>query len=248
MLADLAVATDPALRRQARRLARELFASLARAGEPRRRGTRRIVRATGATDGDLDVDRTLERSGGLAPRDPRDLVASQFAAAPRAICLLVDRSGSMSGHAVALAAVAAAAVVSARGERLQCSVIAFAAEPLVLLAHDRSRDAESVVDDLLALRGHGTTDLDRALRVAAEQLESVAPGGREAILLSDGLHTKGAEPLAAAGLIDTLNVLGTSSEPEAVAAGSALARRGRGRFMPATTLAELTAAISAVLA
>ncbi len=247
LLADLAVATDPALRREARRLAERLLPRLGRLSQVRRRGTRRIVATPGALDGDLDLDRTLERSLGLRPRDARDLVARQFGAAPRAICLLVDRSGSMSGHGVALASVAAAAVLSARGERLQCSVIAFASEPLLLLGHDAVRPAGAVVDDLLSLRGHGTTDLARALRVAAEQLEHVPPGGRTALLLSDALHTKGADPLPVAAILDCLHVLGTSIEPEAVTAGQALARRGRGEYLPAGTLAQLTDSLRAVL-
>ena len=248
LLADMAVATDPALRREARRLAQRLLPALGRAARPRRRGTRRIVSRVGALEGDLDLDRTLERSLGRRPGDARDLVARQFAAAPRAICLLVDRSGSMGGHAVALAAVAGAAVVSARDARLRCSVVAFSSEPLVLLSDVRARPATAVVDDLLSLRGHGTTDLARALRVAAELLERVAPGGRTAVLLSDGLHTKGADPLPAAGLFDRLHVLGTSAEPESVAACTALARRGRGRYLPATTLAQMTESLEQLLA
>ncbi len=248
LLADLAVATDPALRRQARRLAQQLLPALGRAAQPRRRGTRRIVARAGAPEGDLDVDRTLERSLGQRPQDARDLVARQFAGAPRAACLLVDRSGSMSGHAVALAAVAAAAVVTASGERLRCSVVAFASEPLVLLSAEPVRPAGAVVDDLLSLRGHGRTDLARALRVAAGQLEQVPPGGRAALLLSDALHTKGEDPVPAAGALDCLHVLGTSAEPDAVAAGKALARRGGGRYLPATTLVEMTAALQVVLA
>ena len=248
LLADLAVATDPELRREARRLAQRLLPALGRAARPRRRGTRRIVSRAGALDGDLDLDRTLERSLGRRPRDARELVARQFAAAPRAVCLLVDRSGSMSGHAVALAAVAGAALVSARDERLRCSVVAFSSEPLVLLSDLQARPATAVVDDLLSLRGHGTTDLARALRVAAELLERVPPGGRTALLLSDGLHTKGADPLPAAGLFDHLHVLGTSAEGDAVLAGTALARRGRGSFLPATSLAQMTASLEQLLA
>jgi len=248
LLADLAVATDPALRREARRLAQRLLPSLGRAAAPRRRGTRRMVSRAGALDGDLDLDRTLERSLGRRPQHAHELVARQFAAAPRSVCLVVDRSGSMSGHAVALAAVAGAAVVSARGERLRCSVIAFSSEPLVLLTDLQARPATAVVDDLLSLRGHGTTDLARALRVAADLLERVPPGGRTALLLSDALHTKGQDPLPAVGLLECLHVLGTSTAPDAVAAGTALARRGVGRYLPAATLAQLTDSLERALA
>jgi magnesium chelatase subunit D len=247
MLADMAVATDPELRADARRLAGRLLPPLGRVGTPRRRGTSRLVARDGATDGDLDIERTLERNNGMPPRRADRLVARQFAAAPRAVCLLVDRSGSMSGHAVALAAVAAAAVVQAASDRLQCGVIAFATDTMVLRDPRDEVPSERVVDDLLSLRGHGTTDLARALRAAAAQLEHVPPGGRTALLMSDCLHTKGADPLGPAGTLDGLHVLGTSTEPESIEAGRALARRGRGRWLPATTLDELASNLQAVL-
>ena len=247
LLADMAVATDPALRADARRLAGRLLPPLGRVGTPRRRGTRRLVARDGVTEGDLDIERTLERNNGLPPRQADRLVARQFAAAPRAVCLLVDRSGSMSGHAVALAAVAAAAVVQAASDRLHCGVIAFATDTMVLRDPRDEVPSERVVDDLLSLRGHGTTDLARALRAAATQLEHVPPGGRTAILMSDCLHTKGADPLGPAGTLDGLHVLGTSADPESVEAGRALARRGHGRWLPATTLDELARNLQAIL-
>ncbi|MGZ4331368.1 MAG: AAA family ATPase [Solirubrobacteraceae bacterium] len=247
LLADRAVATDPALRADVRRLAGRLLPPLGRVGTPRRRGTRRLVARTGATDGDLDIERTLDGNGGMPPRRADRLVARQFAAAPRAVCLLVDRSGSMSGHAVALAAVAAAAVVQAASDRLHCGVITFATDTLVLRDPRDEVPSERVVDDLLSLRGHGTTDLARALRTAAAQLEHVPPGGRTALLMSDCLHTKGADPLGPAGTLDGLHVLGTSADPESIEAGKALARRGHGRWLPATTLDELARNLQAML-
>jgi magnesium chelatase subunit D len=247
LLADMAVATDPALRADARRLAGRLLPPLGRVGTARRRGTRRLVARAGATDGDLDIERTLEHNNGMPPRRAGRLVARQFAAAPRAVCLLVDRSGSMSGHAVALAAVAAAAVVEAASDRLHCGVIAFATDTMVLRDPRDEVPSERVVDDLLSLRGHGTTDVARALRAAAAQLEHVPPGGRTALLMSDCLHTKGADPLGPAGTLDGLHVLGTSADADSVEAGRALARRGHGRWLPATTLDELARNLQAML-
>jgi Mg-chelatase subunit ChlD len=247
LLADMAVATDPALRADARRLARRLLPPLGRVGTPRRRGTRRLVTRSGITDGDVDLERTLDRSDGMRPREADRLVFRQFAAAPRAVCLLVDRSGSMSGHSVALAAVAAAAIVCAASDRLRCGVIAFATETMVLRDPRDAVASDRVVDDLLSLRGHGRTDLARALRAAANQLEHVPPGGRTAILLSDCLHTKGADPLGPATALDGLHVLGTSIEPESIHAGKALARRGHGCWLPATTLDELAGNLQAIL-
>jgi magnesium chelatase subunit D len=211
------------------------------------RGTRRLVAQAGGIDGDLDLDRTFERSLGMRPGEADQLITRRFGGAPRAVCLLVDRSGSMSGHAVALASVAAAAVIGASSTELRCSVVAFASEPLVLLDHDSSRPVTAVIDDLLSLRGHGRTDLARALGVAAEQLEHAPPGGHAAVLLSDALHTKGADPRGAAATLDCLHVLGTSADTVAIAAGQALARRGRGRFLPASKLAQLTFSLRDVL-
>jgi len=173
LLADMAVATDPALRADARRLAGRLLPPLGRVGSPRRPGTRRLVARRGSFAGDLDLDRTLELSEGLRPDRPERIVARSWGASPRAICLLVDRSGSMTGRAVALAAVAAAAVVQASGDRLRTGVIAFAAEPLLLRDLRSEVPSDRVVDDLLSLRGHGVTDLARALRAAAAQLEAI---------------------------------------------------------------------------
>jgi Mg-chelatase subunit ChlD len=249
LLADMAVATDPALRARARALARRLLPRLGPIGTSRRRGTHRLAVLVGELDGELDLERSLQRSHARRPRDPDELVTRRFGAAPRAVCLLVDRSGSMGGHAVALAGVAAAAVLSAEAtsQRLRCGVIAFASETMVLRDLRDTIPADRVIDDLLALRGHGRTDLSGALSAAARLLHHVPPGGRTAILLSDCLHTKGADPRAAAGALDCLHVLATSPEADACDAGHALARRGRGRCLPATRIGELTNSLALVL-
>ena len=152
----------------------------------------------------------------------------------------------MSGHAVGLAAVAAAAVVRAAGTRLRCGVIAFAGDVMVLRDPRASSPSTQVVDDLLSLRGHGTTDLAGALRAASEQLEHVPRAGARRSCCPTAC-TPGVRIRWPPRGADCLHVLGTSPEQDAIAAGVALARRGNGRWLPASTLTELVPNLQAVL-
>ena len=209
---------------------------------------RRLVARAGDM-GDLDVERSLERAGGHRPRHRDDLVVRRWQAPRRSICLLVDRSGSMRGEAVARAALAAAAVVLATRERASCSVIAFARDAIVLLPQGGTRSPGAIVEDLLDLRGRGTTDLALALRAARHQLDrSPGPGERTVILLSDCEATAGGDPFRVAAGLNKLHVLGPSAEPDAATAGRALAARGSGRFEPAVSVTDLPGAVNRLLA
>lgn len=247
LLADAATATDPVLRREARRLARQLIVRLARDGGARDRGVRRLV-TTAGVEGDLDVDRSFERSGGQRPRTGDDLMVRGWQAPHRSISLLVDRSGSMRGEAVARAALAAAAVVLASWERASCSVIAFARDSIVLQSQGGTRPPGAIVEDLLDLRGRGTTDLALALRAARLQLDRAAPGERVVLLLSDCRATAGDDPRPVAAGLNRLHVLGTSTDPESVEAGRALAAHGSGRFVAADSITAVPAAVNQLLA
>ena len=114
LLADLARATDRELRAAAQRLAARIFFRLGAAGQQPSRGIRRL--GPGRAEGDLDLEKTLDRWSGSWPPDASDLVTRSWQARRRTLCLLIDRSGSMSGLAVAIAAVAAASVVLAASE------------------------------------------------------------------------------------------------------------------------------------
>jgi len=247
LLADLATATDPALREQARRLAARVFVRMARGGPPARRGYRRLAPLTGVAEADVDVERTLERAAGR-PRSAEDFVVRDWRSARPAACLLIDQSGSMRGRGMALAAVAAAGAALAATDRADCSVLAFNRDAIVLQAQGRPRPPQRLVTDILSLRAHGTTNLELALRAAAAQLGRAASPQRLAIVMSDCLATAGGDPLTALAGIDRLHVLGTSTDPESIDRCRALARRAGGRYLPATTFAEVGAGLAAALA
>lgn len=254
LLADLAVATDAALRAQARRLAGRVFIRLGRVGPAKTRGTRKLGPRRGG-DGDLDLDRTLDnwQPAHSSRPGPEDIVTRDWTAHRRAICLLVDISGSMQGLAVALAAVSAAGVVLASengATRLEPGVLAFGSGVRILQRQGVGRSPESLVSELVALRGHGTTDLAAALREASVQLASAPAQERTVVLLSDCLHTAGDDPTTALGGIDRVHVLlpqPGDPDPEAVRASAALAARGGGIAQTVGRLGEVGPALTRIL-
>jgi magnesium chelatase subunit D len=246
LLADMALAMDRDLRAAARRLACRVFIQVGRVGRTRTRGTRRLVHDRYA-DGDLDLDRTLDRWSGTWPPSTDDLVTRRWTGARRAVCLVVDSSGSMNGLAVAIAAVAAAGVVLAADERLQTSVLTFSGRVEVLQRQGHRRSAEDLVGQLVGLRGHGMTDLAAALRGARTQLLSAVADERVVVLLSDCLHTTGDAPESALAGIDRLHVLCPLPTPEAETAARALAARGAGSAELVRTLTDVGPALTRLL-
>ncbi len=243
MLADMTRATDARLRDLARRLAGRLVLDVARRGPSRRRGTGRIEAAPyEPTAGDLDLDASTEaivesRAAGAA-LDPERLRVRRWVQPRTAVCLLVDRSGSMGGAPLATSAVTAAAVALRATEDF--SVISFAKESVVVKPQDVVVPAEIVVDGVLSLRGHGTTDLAGALTVAGRQLGRSTAGRKLAILLSDCRATESGDVVHAAAALDELAIIAPADDADDA---TALAR-AVGAAM--TTVTGPTAAADAV--
>jgi magnesium chelatase subunit D len=246
LLADLTRASDPQLRAAARRLAARVFVRLAAVGQHKSRGVRRLGPGRG-DDGDLDLEQTIGRMSGTWPPASDEIATRAWRARQRSVVLAVDCSGSMYGLALAMAAIAAAGVVLAGDSRLEPAVLAFSGSVTLLQQRGVRRPPQEVISELIALRGHGRTDVAAALRAAAAQLAG-SPGDREVILLSDCLATAGGDPAAALAGIDRLHVLLPLPAPESIAAGVELARAGGGFSQPVSSLAELGPALTRALA
>ena len=251
LLADLSQASDPSLREVARRLAARIFIQLGAAGHQSARGPKRI-RSVRRGDGDIDLDRTIDRLAGAWPPPPDDVVTRSWQAHRRSVCLLVDSSGSMSGLALAMAAVATASVLLAADARLDTGALAFSGSAVVLQPPGRRQQPEQTIGRLLGLRGHGMTDLAAGLRAAAGQLAGLASAERCVVLLSDCLSTTGGDPATALAGIDRLDVLcplplGREPDPESLPAAERLARLGGGISQPVRTLTDIPPALTKLL-
>ena len=234
LLGDLTGATDERLRALARRLAGRIVIGMARADAARRRGIGRMRSLPmDDTGGDLDLDASLDAvqlasATGTAPRTD-ELTVRTWARPEVAICLVIDRSGSMGGERLASAAIAAAATAERAPDDF--SVLAFSDKVMVLKGQDQRRPVDDVVEDVFRLRGHGPTDLALVLRVAAAQLAGSTAQRRRVILLSDCRPTQGTEPEREAGAFDEIHVIAPADD---AADAEAFARAVGGRFAALT--------------
>jgi Mg-chelatase subunit ChlD len=215
LLADLVGATDEKLRELARRLAGKLFIDLARRGPLRPRGIGLLRDLPYRPDGgDIDIDASMEaiiegRSGGI---DAERLRVRGWVRPALAMCLMVDRSGSMGGRPLATAALAAATV--AQRSPSDYSVLAFGKDVVVAKGQLTPKPADAVVTDVLSLRGFGTTDLTGALRVAADQLARSRAARKVTVLLSDCRSTVDGDPVAAARALGDLVIVAPAADSE----------------------------------
>ena len=247
LLASLTGATDERLRDLARRLAGRVIVDLARAGVSRRRGIGRIdSHPAHRAEGDLDLEASLDAI--VAARSTRrplgrdDLTVRAWSRPDTALCLLVDRSGSMTGERLAAAAVAAASVLYRHGR--DCSVVAFSDRAMVLKAQDHERTADDVIGDLLRLRGHGVTDLGLALRTARAQLDRSRAGRKITILLSDCRVTTGGDATSDAAALEELAIIAPDGD---TADADALAASVGARCVPLAGPSAVPGAIAAAL-
>jgi Mg-chelatase subunit ChlD len=224
-----------------------LFLDVSRRGPTRPRGIGKMIEQPYRPDaGDLDLDASLdaivEAGGGRSLVDPERLRVRGWARPGTALCLMVDRSGSMGGKPLATSAVAAAAV-ALRSPR-DYSVIAFGKDVIVAKSQDAEKAGERVVNDVLALRGFGTTDLTAALFGAAEQLSRSRAGRKVGILLSDCRSTVDGDPVAAAAMLDELVIIAPQSDSDEA---TAFARQVGARIATAAGPSSVPEALAEVL-
>lgn len=243
LLARMSQATDRELAALARRLAGRLMLDLSRTGRATSRGVGKLERSRAdESSSDIDIDASLD--GIIGARSERrpvaldDLFTTKWSRPDTAICLLVDRSGSMNGERLASAALAAA--VCAWRAPKQFAVIAFGDRCIEIKSLTGTKAPENVVSEVLGLRGHGTTDVALALTAAQRQLATSAATRRITILLSDAEVTTGGDPVPVARGLDELLVLAPADEMEharalVAAAGGRLAEVGA----PMTVLGAL---------
>ena len=213
LLADLTAATDPKLRELAKKLAGRLMLDVAQRTPLRRRGLGKFVTAKYRDGGDIDIDASTDAFGGVQNAreiNIEELRVRTWEKRDTALCLLVDRSGSMGGAPLATSAVAAAAI--ATREPTDYSVLAFSRDVVVAKSQDSYKPGNEVVNSVLTLRGFGTTDIAQALEAAQMQLSRSRAARKIVVLLSDCRSNEPGDIDAVARTIEELVVIAPAED------------------------------------
>ena len=245
LLADLTAATDPKLRELAKRLAGRLMLDVAQRTPLRRRGLGKLVTAKYRDGGDIDLDASTDAFRGT--QNAREIYIEElhvrtWEKRDTALCLLVDRSGSMGGAPLATSAVAAAAI--ATREPTDYSVLAFSRDVVVAKSQDSYKPGNEVVNSVLTLRGFGTTDIAQALEAAQMQLSRSRAARKIVVLLSDCRSNEPGDIDAAARTIEELVVIAPADDD---VEARAFAHRVGARVTSVTGPTDIPGALAQVL-
>jgi len=216
MLVDLTAATDPRLRELALRLAGRIMIGMAKRSSNRRRGVGRMTLLSYEPEGgDIDIDSSLDAIGEMrrfGATETDQMKIRGWMKPSTALCLVLDRSGSMGGRPLATSAMATAAVANRFPS--DYSVVVFANDVIIVKSQLVEKDPEVVMRDVLALRGFGTTNLSDALLAAELQLCQSRAGRKITVLLSDCRATVLGDVVAAAKDLDELVIIAPQSDDE----------------------------------
>jgi Ca-activated chloride channel homolog len=151
-----------------------------------------------------------------------------------ALCLVIDRSGSMSGQKIEMAKEAAKATAETLAPDDYIEVIAFDSSPQRLVRMQSARNRMRILSDISRLQPNGGTDIFPALQMANEDLALVAAKRKHIILLSDGeAPIQGIKELVqemvSEGMTASAVALGEDADKNLM---KLVAETGGGRFYP----------------
>ncbi|MBS7269694.1 MAG: AAA family ATPase [Candidatus Freyarchaeota archaeon] len=126
--------------------------------------------------------------------------------ARKSIVVMLDRSGSMIGEKIFLAATIAASIALGSREH-EFALLAFSEEVEFIKKMNEAKSVENIVESVLLLKPYGCTDIAKALEEGFKELMKSKEKDKIGIILTDGMYNVGEDPAEKSKLFPKLVVL-----------------------------------------
>jgi len=174
----------------------------------------KLKRKIGSYSFDSDeicIDSTIDRSAVkiiLNLLEYEDILVSKKEEVRRCIALMLDKSGSMVGEKLFLAAsITATIALTSYRYNYDYSLIVFDEDTRIIKKFGENKNVREVVESVLLLKPYGCTDIARALECGLKELMKCKFLDRVGLILTDGFYNMGDNPEEKARLFPKLNVL-----------------------------------------
>jgi len=185
---------------------------------------------------DIDIDNTIEALTDQYIISSEIIRVFEREYATKAYALIIDRSASMGGLKIALAALLSTMLVYS-SVNPSLVITAFNTKVDFIKRFNEILPPNIVIDRILDLRANGYTDIALALRITYKELARSGLNEYIGILITDGEWTAGENPLKYAPLFDRLHVICVPSKWAGFA--RAIAKKGHGEFFFIRNLSDL---------
>ncbi|OYT62472.1 MAG: hypothetical protein B6U69_01720 [Thermofilum sp. ex4484_15] len=193
---------------------------------------------------EIDIDATIDRVLENPPLSPDKVVALNRTGFDEAYAIIIDRSFSMTGYKMILAALVAAVI--ARLNPFGNFVVSAFNTNVDFIKRLKERKAiEEIVGEILNLSPVGYTDISRALEENFLELDSQGVKRKVGILITDGEWTAGENPLNKVTLYDRLHVICVPSR--LLSFSRLLANYGGGKFVLIRNVREIPDELPTIL-
>jgi MoxR-like ATPase/Mg-chelatase subunit ChlD len=232
--------TVPGMRQYAERLAvRAVLERAARLVGPLRGAMHTVVEPLREPhQGELELDETLDNLIGKEFPEPNDWMIERREERRTQIVLMMDTSLSMAGANMALSAVAAA-VMALKMHPQDLSVVVFESTADVISKLEDADPPEHVVKEMLRQPCRGYTNIEGGLKAGLRELGRGRNTRKYGLMITDGVYTRGGDPVPIAAQFPHLFVLLTEDYKMNEMLCRRMAGVGKGELFRVRSLVEL---------
>ena len=157
------------------------------------------------------------------------------------MCLVIDKSGSMSGDKIEMAKSAARGAAELLGRRDKIGVLAFDGETYVISDMQSARNKSKISDEIARIDAGGGTAMYPAMAMAFDMLMATTAKLKHVILLTDGVSAPGdfegmAQQMVSSKMTVSTVAIGEGCDVDLL---ETIARVGKGRYHFTTDPAQV---------